>query len=301
LTTSSDWPAPTRLPEPNQIIVGDVREVLTRHFPDSSIDLGVTSPPYFKLRNYTDNNPQEVGRETTPETFILSLLNIFDVLKKKLKDSGSLWVNIGDTYINGSPLCVPEEFCRMMVRTRGWALINKVIWYKLDSMPESSKRRFSQKYEMFYWFVKDKEKYYFDQEASNIPVKACTTERMNYNFNSKKADVSRVRGIVGDMSDKIDLYMQRGVNCGDVWAMPTNKEKVNHPAPYPTELIVRPIISCCPPGGVVFDPFMGSGTTGVATYQIGGDRIFYGSELNPENAKEARERIANEMKQMRLL
>lgn len=280
----------TQLPEPNQVILGETREVL-RGFPPSSIDTVVTSPPYWNLRDYTKGDIREIGREPTPQDFVHNLLSVFDAIYDVLKPEGSVWVNLADTYRDGSPLMIPEEFCRMMVKTREWKLVNKVIWYKVDAMAESVQHRFSQKWEPFYWFTKGKS-YYFEQDAAKIPVKQSSVARLGYKFNQGKSqDVSRMRGVIGDMSSKVDEYLERGVNAGDVWAIPTNKDKVKHAAPYPINLCVRPIVATCPPGGVVFDPFAGSGTTGLATLRVGGDRKFYGTDINPLSVEEANERL----------
>lgn len=274
----------------NSVVYGDAREVL-RGLPSLSIDLVVTSPPYFDLRKYCDD-PREIGQEKNVYAFINSLLSVFDAVHPKLKDEGSLWVNIGDTYRNGQPLMIPEEFCRMMYKTRGWYIINKTIWYKVDAMAESTQRRFSQKWEPFFWFVKDPKNYYFNAEAAKIPVKQSSVSRLEHKFNQGKSqDVSRMRGIVGDQSHKIEQYLQQGVNAGDVWALTTNKERVKHAAPYPVELCVRPIVACCPPNGNVFDPFAGSGTTGIATLRVGEGRKFLGTDINQESVEEANERL----------
>jgi DNA modification methylase len=282
---------------PNRVILGEAREVL-RDFPDSSIDLVVTSPPYWKLRNYTERDSREIGQEVTPEQYVLNLTSVFTAIRPKLKDTGSIWVNLGDTYVDGCPLMIPEEFARMMTKAYGWYLHNKVIWYKLDGMAESSANRFHQKWEPFYFFSKNRKGYYFDELGTKIPVKANTIHRLEYRFNdSDKVAVSRMRGIVGDQRHKAEMYLERGVDAGDVWALSTNKEKVAHPAPYPVSLTVRPIVTCCPDNGVVFDPFGGSGTTGVATLRVGGGRSFYGTDISPEFVKEANERLALESMQ----
>lgn len=285
--------------QPNTIVEGDVRDVL-RDFPDDFFDLAVTSPPYWGLRDYTEDY-REVGQETSADQYVMQLASIFGQFKPKLKATGSLWVNIADTYRNG-PLEIPQRFSYLMRQIHGWHLVNAVIWYKIDAMSESVNRRFSQKYEMFYWFVKDREYYYFNEQASKIPVSRSSVERLGHKFNKGKSTaVSRMRGMLGDMSSKVDLYLERGVNAGDVWAMPTNKERVEHSAPYPIELIVRPIVACCPPSGRVFDPFMGSGTTALAVIRMGENRTFYGTELNPSSVEEARRRIEPELVQGRLL
>lgn len=286
-------------PVDNTIVQGDVREVL-RGLPFLGIDCVVTSPPYWNLRNYTeDNNPLEIGHEVTQEQYVAELADLFLLISKHMKDSGSIWVNLGDNFKDGQPQLVPWEFMFAM-RERGFQIRNVVIWYKPDAMSESTQRRFSQKYEPFFWFSLT-DSYYFNYEAATIPCKVSTVERLKHEFYANKGtDVSRMGGLVGDMSEKIDQYLALGVNAGDAWLINTNKEKVEHIAPYPVELVVRPIVATCPPGGLVFDPFMGSGTTALATSEMGNGRRFFGTDINPKAVDEANSRIAPEVAQGKL-
>lgn len=282
--------------EPNKVILGDAREVL-RDFPPSFIDTAVTSPPYFNLRNYTEGDEREIGVESSLDAYMDNLLEVFQAISDRMKPTGTLWVNIADTYREGVPMMVPWKFMWRMIDA-GWALINIVVWYKIDAMAESVDRRFSQKWEPFFFFAKDPDIYYFDPEGTKMPVKVSSVQRLEHKFNQGKSqEVSRMRGLMGDMSHKADEMLERGVNAGDIWAMPTNKVRVQHAAPYPVELCLRPIMSCCPANGVVFDPFAGSGTTGVATLELGGGRQFYGTDINPLSVEEANERIAPQAKQ----
>lgn len=274
---------------------GDVRE-LVKQFPDHFIDLCVTSPPYFKLRKYTSGlggtpDSREIGREQTVEEFVQALVDVFMAIKPKMKPTGSVWVNIDDTY-RGGPLMVPEKFCLGMIAA-GFKLKNKVIWYKPDPQPESVVNRFTRKYEFFYWFVLQAE-YFFNRDATNIPSRLNTVQRMQYNFNkSKQTETSRMRGMIGDMSSKTDDILEGGVDCGDVWIVPTNKDKVPHKAPYPQGLIARPIIACCPESGLVFDPFMGSGRTAIAANRLA--RHSLGTELSEEYCKLANDELQKEL------
>lgn len=288
---------------PNQVIQGDVREVL-RDFPNNFFDTCITSPPYWSLRQYIKDPEiarKEIGREPSSREYVQNIIKVFDVVRPKIKQKGSLWVNLGDTYYDGSPLMIPEEFARQMVMGHGWKLVNKVVWFKVDAMSESAQKRFKQSWEPFYWFVKDKD-YYFNNSAAKIPVKASTVERMKHKFyQNKGTDVSRMRGMVGDQSEKADMYLQQGVNAGDVWTLPTNKRKVEHAAPYPVHLVVRPLVATCPPNGTVLDPFAGSGTTGIAALDMGEGRSFYGVDLNPDAVREANEDLKEMTKQPTLL
>lgn len=274
----------------NKVILGDSRQVL-KDFPDSFFDVAITSPPYYDLREYTGgdeaHSTAEIGREPTMQAYILDLLSVFDAVWPKLKPTGSLWVNIADKYTGGVPMRVPQEFERMMSTARQWKLINICVWYKTDAMAESQHRRFSQKWEPVYWFVKNEKDYYWDDDATKIPPKPISVERMKYDFGGDKIATSRMRGLVSKREDAADQMVSQGVNCGDVWRMATNKLKLKHVAPFPEELVARPLLACCPPNGVSLDPFAGSGTVGRVTLSMGEGRSFYGVDCDPDAVEEA--------------
>ena len=179
--------SPTNTGAVDVVLQGDNREVL-RDFPDAFFDCCVTSPPYWNLRNYTEN-PDEIGQERTKDRYILELLKVFDLVYRKLKPTGSLWVNLGDTFTGGHCLSIPDDFDYMMRRTRAymWTKVQPVMWIKPDGMAESVTRRFSQKFEPMYWYVKDMKEYYFDPEAAKIPVKLSSVQRLSTSSTRTKA------------------------------------------------------------------------------------------------------------------
>jgi DNA modification methylase len=281
----------------NKIVLGEVGEVL-RDLPFLGIDCVVTSPPYFNLRQYTDD-PREIGREETIDAYIHKLVRTFRQISEHMNVAGSLWVNLGDNFDKGMPKLVPWRFMFAMLED-GWLLRNIVIWYKVDAMSESTQRRFSQKYEPFFWFTRS-EDYYFNYAAATIPCKISTVQRLENKFyHNKGHDVSRMAGMIGDQSHKIDQYLERGVNAGDIWPIMCNHEKVEHSAPFPVELVIRPIVATCPEKGLVFDPFMGSGTTALATSKMGEGRRYFGTDINPDSVLEANQRVADEVGQFKL-
>jgi len=186
--------------EINKIIQGDALEIL-KTFPDNSIDMCVTSPPYFNQRDYGVKG--QIGLEKNLEEYVEKLCEIFDEVKRVLKKEGSCWVNIGDCYggyqgkNHGYPdrknesadipqitrskttakslLCVPEIFLIEMIK-RGWLIRNKIIWFKRNVMPSSASDRFTIDYEMLYFFVKQK-KYYFEQQFE--PLSEATIKDIN--------------------------------------------------------------------------------------------------------------------------
>ncbi len=176
----------------NKIIKGEALQVL-KTFPDESIDMVMTSPPYWTLRDYGVD--RQLGLESTFQEYINKLCNIFDEVKRVLKKEGTVWVNIGDTYFgsngnnhNGTGtgtvkqkagvnrvnkikykniiiskclIQIPSRFAIEMTN-RGWILRNEIIWYKPNAMPSSAKDRFTVDFEKIFFFVKNK-RYYFEQ------------------------------------------------------------------------------------------------------------------------------------------
>ena len=297
--------------ETNIIHVGDNIFHLT-NIPDNSVDMCVTSPPYYNLRDY--KNSGQIGAENTVKDFVENLCKVFDEIHRILKPTGSCWVNIGDTYDKKRLLQVPSRF-EIAMCDRGWHLRNEVIWSKPNPQPISSKDRFWGNHEKFFWFVKDVKKYYFNRDAILVPQAEISIRRMfSKNNMSKRKDfnASDKEGFAISSNSQDKHYARMREEMGidkefnyeeliksgkcptrpefDTWNVPSVTYKGAHFAVYPPELIEKPILSCCPEQGIVIDPFMGSGTTGeVAKLN---NRRYIGLELNPEYAILANERIS---------
>ena len=297
--------------ETNIIHVGDNLFHLT-NIPDNSVDMCVTSPPYYNLRDY--KNSGQIGAENTVKDFVENLCKVFDEIHRILKPTGSCWVNIGDTYDKKRLLQVPSRF-EIAMCDRGWNLRNEIIWSKPNPQPISSKDRFWGNHEKFFWFVKDVKKYYFNRDAILVPQAEISIRRMfSKNNMSKRKDFNATSkegfAISSDSQDKHYARMREEMGIDkefnyeeliksgkcptrpefDTWNVPSVTYKGAHFAVYPPELIEKPILSCCPEQGIVIDPFMGSGTTGeVAKLN---NRRYIGLELNPEYAILANERIS---------
>ena len=297
--------------ETNIIHVGDNIFHLT-NIPDASVDMCVTSPPYYNLRDYKNSN--QIGAENTVSDFVENLCKVFDEVKRILKPTGSCWVNIGDTYDKKRLLQVPSRF-EIAMCDRGWHLRNEIIWSKPNPQPISSKDRFWGNHEKFFWFVKDVKKYYFNRDPILVPQAEISIRRMfsknnmdkrkDFNASSKEGfaissssqdkHYARMREEMGiDKEFNYEELVKSG-KCPmrpefDTWDIPSVTYKGAHFAVYPPELIEKPILSCCPEQGIVIDPFMGSGTTGeVAKLN---NRKYIGLELNTEYAILANERIS---------
>ena len=297
--------------ETNIIHVGDNLFHLT-NIPDNSVDMCVTSPPYYNLRDY--KNSGQIGAENTVKDFVENLCKVFDEIYRVLKPTGSCWVNIGDTYDKKRLLQVPSRF-EIAMCDRGWHLRNEIIWSKPNPQPISSKDRFWSNHEKFFWFVKDVKKYYFNRDAILVPQAEISIRRMfsKNNIDKRKdfnASDKEGFGISSSNQDKHYARMREEMGIDkefnyeeliksgkcptrpefDTWNVPSVTYKGAHFAVYPPDLIEKPILSCCPEQGIVIDPFMGSGTTGeVAKLN---NRRYIGLELNPEYAILANERIS---------
>ena len=297
--------------ETNIIHVGDNIFHLT-NIPDASVDMCVTSPPYYNLRDYKNSN--QIGAENNVNDFVENLCKVFDEVKRILKPTGSCWVNIGDTYDKKRLLQVPSRF-EIAMCDRGWHLRNEIIWSKPNPQPISSKDRFWGNHEKFFWFVKDVKKYYFNRDPILVPQAEISIRRMfSKNNMDKRKDFNASDkegfGISSSSQDKHYARMREEMGIDkefnyeeliksgkcpmrpefDTWDIPSVTYKGAHFAVYPPELIEKPILSCCPEQGIVIDPFMGSGTTGeVAKLN---NRKYIGLELNTEYAILANERIS---------
>ena len=297
--------------ETNIIHVGDNIFHLT-NIPDASVDMCVTSPPYYNLRDY--KNSGQIGAENTVKDFVENLCKVFDEIHRILKPTGSCWVNIGDTYDKKRLLQVPSRF-EIAMCDRGWHLRNEIIWSKPNPQPISSKDRFWGNHEKFFWFVKDVKKYFFNRDAILVPQAEISIRRMfSKNNMSKRKDfnASDKEGFAISSNSQDKHYARMREEMGidkefnyeeliksgkcptrpefDTWNVPSVTYKGAHFAVYPPELIEKPILSCCPEQGIVIAPFMGSGTTGeVAKLN---NRRYIGLELNPEYAILANERIS---------
>ena len=282
------------------IYQGDALEVL-KQMPSESVDMCITSPPDWNMRDYGDKN--QLGLEYTTSEFIDNLYNVFHEIKRVLKDEGSLWINIRDTYSKGVKRCGVKNKSLSMIPERliikllddGWILRNDIIWHKPNAMPDSCKNRFTVDYEHLYFLTKKDKGYYFKTQyepyTSNIKSKKDNTN--NNNDKDKRSaliESKMVRhGANGTTLNSPSKWSDKGRIKRTTWSISTKAYKEAHFATYPTELIECPIDAGCPEGGIVLDPFMGSGTTGVVAKKQG--KHYVGIELNKEYIEIADNRI----------
>lgn len=296
------------------LLVGDCRESL-RTLPDQSAHCVVTSPPYFGLRDYGVDG--QLGLEPTPADFVAAMVEVFREVRRVLRDDGTLWLNLGDSYVarGGAPgdrigsdgyerrnrgergrppmsaglkmkdlIGIPWRVA-FALQEDGWYLRQDIIWHKPNPMPESVRDRCTKAHEYIFMFSK-RPKYHFDSEAMKEPgvIPAGT----------KGAKGSAARQAEKGVNARPPEYkVYDGMrNRRSVWTVQTRPFKEAHFATYPPELIEPCILAGCPVGGTVLDPFFGAGTTGLVAQRH--ERNWIGCELNPAYAEIALRRINGE-------
>lgn len=299
------------------IIHGDSIKEL-KALKDDSVDCIITSPPYYGLRDYGAKG--QIGAERTFDQYVDKLLALTAELKRVLKPTGTFWWNHGDSYggsgkgggskngwkggsskyanvSSGAPKSLLLQAHRLVIRMmdeQGWILRNQVIWHKPNVMPASVKDRFTVDFEPIFFFTKTPD-YYFEQQRE--PLATSSIERVKHGWKSKKANGAIMNGKGIDIERMGERFANPlGRNKRSVWKIPTSASRTAHVAMFP-EALVEPMISAgCPRGGVVLDPFFGSGTTGVVAKRLG--REFIGIELNPAYIKIAETRLSNTQLQL---
>lgn len=279
----------SRRPALDRIYVGDSVAVM-RRWPDQFVDLVLTSPPYFNLRDY--GVAGQLGLERAPEEYVASLMKVIRECGRVMKSTGSLYLNIGDTYKGKTLLGIPWRVAFAMIE-EGWLLRNEIVWAKPHGLPTPIKDRLNTTHEKIFHFVKSP-KYYFDLDAIRVPTKGTYREGSKTRRFMTDTRLPHRPGVPVAGNFKPHPL---GKNPGDVWTIgPETRPKkyiapgeTAHFAPYPEALCERPIKAASPPDGIVLDPFMGSGTTALVARRLG--RHFLGTELSPEYARLARRRL----------
>ena len=299
-----------------------------KELPAESVHCAVTSPPYYALRDY--GMDAQIGREDTPEQYVERLVEVFNELKRVLRSDGTFWLNIADTYCgtgnkgsytdpknpkgrNGQSISIARQAagCKQKdligipwllafaLRRDGWYLRSSIIWQKDNPMPESVKDRPTRCYENVFLLTKSKS-YYYDAAAIAEPIAPTTAARYRggrsagSKYSEEVPGQGKVQGINRARSGGYyeDALIPTTRNKRDVWLINTVPYKGGHFAAFPPKLAETCILAGCPKGGVVLDPFFGSGTTGLAAKSL--DRRYIGIELNYDYCTLARVRIGGE-------
>lgn len=254
--------------------------------PEASVNCIVTSPPYYGQRDY--GVPDQIGLESHPDQYIDRLIAVFRAARRVLKPTGSLWVNLGDTYWSGKgrphgpdkkqknrrflrpqdrsgprPLCAPKQLLliphrfAIAMQEDGWIVRNDNVWHKVNPTPDPAEDRSASAHEYMFHFVL-KRHYYYNFDAVSVPSKG-----------------ARARKPVPS-----------------VWQIPTVTNFKKHIAVFPEALVRTPILATLPPRGILLDIFCGSGTAlGYAVAQGKGRRAI-GIDISPLALEEAKELLS---------
>lgn len=301
-----------------KIIQGDCREALKQIDADS-VHTCVTSPPYFGLRDY-GGGEGEIGSEQEVNEYVQALVDVFREVRRCLRPDGTLWLNLGDSYMAQKNVTPPPQSIggqrdmptfipgnrreqkglkhkdligipwrvAFALQADGWWLRQDIIWSKPNPMPESVTDRCTKSHEYIFLLSK-KSHYYYDHEAIKEAAVTAPTSRdkegegyqADYPHGPRFSKGERVWGADGKKNKR------------SVWTVNTRGYKGAHFAVYPKNLILPCILAGCPEGGTVLDPFTGSGTTAVVALE--NKRNFVGTELNPEYIQLAENRIKEEI------
>ena len=303
----------------NKLICGDCLKII-KELPNECINCVITSPPYWGLRDY--GHDEQIGLEKTPEEYVIKMVELFREVRRILKDDGTLWLNLGDSYIGGGrgqdycnegsiqkaqidsgckygkptgkidglkakDLCGIPWMVAFALRADGWYLRQDIIWHKPNPMPESVTDRCTRSHEYIFLLSKSAQ-YYYDHELIKEDAICKKDPRADYgrlHYRGKR------EGKEGTGQESFVSIVENR-NKRSVWTVTTKPFSGAHFATFPQDLILPMVLAGCPHGGIVFDPFMGAGTTALVAKKNGCN--FIGCELNPEYIKIAKNRTSQE-------
>ena len=304
----------------NIIEFGDCRDIMRRWASEGvKAQTCVTSPPYYGLRDYGRDG--QIGLEETPEEYIAAMVDVFRCVRDVLADDGTVWLNIGDSYYNYRPgkgqalvkqsvanndQDLPQTCARrgnkldglkekdligipwmlaFALRGDGWYLRQDIIWHKPNPMPESVQDRCTKSHEYIFLLSKS-QKYYFDYQsiredgvipAGTLAAKGSAERQNQKGVNARPPEYKEYDGMKNKRS---------------VWTITTKPYEGAHFAVFPSDLIEPCILAGAPVGGIVLDPFMGSGTTAQVAQNLG--RQYIGCELNTDYKPLQDKRVAQQ-------
>ena len=308
-----------------EIVAGDCVESMRFYLADKSVHCCVTSPPYYGLRDYGHGG--QIGLESTPDAYVAKLVEVFREVRRVLRDDGTLWLNLGDSYSpggrttqvaptlrtagkdaasgkqeylnnfavrpKGDPYSKPKDLLGIPWRVAfalqqdGWYLRQDIIWHKPNPMPESVRDRCTKAHEYIFLLSKSP-KYYFDWQAMQEPA----TNRAPGNKKPTKGGREYLSAEGEQHRTAANLHnieARETRNRRSVWTVTTKPFKGAHFATFPPDLIEPCVLAGCPVGGTVLDPFGGAGTTALVATRH--NRKSFSCELNPAYVEMAEARL----------
>lgn len=306
------------------LLFGDALNTL-KTLSNDSIQCCITSPPYFGLRDY--GHAGQIGLEETPEEYVTKLVSVFREVRRVLKDDGTFWLNLGDSYAstkvgntNGTAGRVKQKKgvnddtrkrtipnglkhkdligipwrVALALQADGWYLRQDIIWAKPNPMPESVTDRCTKSHEYLFLLSKSKQ-YYFDHEAiKETAIHAGRVVKATGDKSKNASHVSMNETKIG--FTKEDKLVGDTRNKRSVWTITTKPYKGAHFATFPEDLVEPCILAGSKPGDTILDPFMGSGTTLAVAKRL--NRGYVGIELNADYESLIRERLLKAQRPM---
>lgn len=298
------------------IIQGDCVESM-RSMDDRSVNCCITSPPYWALRDY--GNDGQIGLESSPDQYVAAMVAVFAEVRRVLRDDGTLWLNLGDSYLgggggggsgpksakqvsnagsyHGSPprlgsglkpknlIGIPWRVA-LALQADGWILRSDIIWHKPNPMPESVTDRPTRSHEYVFLMTKSA-RYFYDADA--------IAEQADPRNHRKSRGIRRTPPGQAQQSGWRDGRHHKTRNKRSVWTIPTRPYSGAHFATFPIKLIEPCVLAGCPVGGLILDPFGGSGTTAIVA--LNNQRRAVLCELSADYIAIAHERIADATRQ----
>ena len=253
------------------------------------------SPARLIFDNETTTTISRLVGKKKPAEYVQSLVSIFRESRRVLKPSGSLWLVLGDKYDRGRLLGMPWRVALAM-QDDGWILRSDIIWHKPNAMPSSVKTRPTTDHEYLFFFTKSSD-YYYDVDAIREPhVTFSDKSKMkggrNHFFKRGSTPEAGKNGGDNNLHDARwdQAFHPKGRNKRTVWSISLSKFRDAHFAVFPESLVETCVLAGSPTGGLVLDPFFGSGTVGVVSKRL--KRDYLGIDCNPDYCKMARKRIS---------
>ncbi len=300
---------------------GNAVDVL-REMPDNSVNCAVTSPPYWQLRDYGVSG--QIGLEPTLKDWVERQLEVFREVRRILREDGTLWVNLGDSYSTGpfkpKDLVGQPWMLAFALREDGWFLRQDIIWSKPAPMPESVRDRFTKSQEYLFLLTK-RSRYYWNMAGAQEratggahgrgkgthpkavsgwasgPISHSAKDHARAKQGLKDSTkFGRGAGWRNKQNESFSSAVKDVVetrNRRSVWTIPAEPQSDAHFAAFPTALVKPCILAGCPEGGIVLDPFAGSGTVGLVARELGCQAWLI--ELNPAYIEIAKKRLAQEV------
>ncbi|HMP78228.1 MAG TPA: site-specific DNA-methyltransferase [Pirellulaceae bacterium] len=253
-----------------EFLLGDAAQIV-RDLAPESVDTVVTSPPYYRQRDY--GTDAQIGNESTPHEYVARLVEVFSALRRALKPAGSVWVVLGDKFDRGQMLGMPWRFALAM-QDQGWLLRADCIWHKPNAMPSAATNRPTIDHE-YVFLLTNSADYYYNADAIREPHVTFSKHsrmkggRKHFGVRGGTPEQGKNAGSSNLHDGRWDqAFHPLGRNKRTVWSIPLSKYRGAHFAVFPEKLVETCVLATCPSGGTVLDPFAGAGTTALVARRL---------------------------------